>query len=320
VSEDTIPLEPGILHGTSTQTIKKLLAGGYLTVNSVAYATPKEIVENTAIAGVDTAEKAIAAARDVLDAGFITAEELYVKLEHEKLLHTGCNALDGILGGGITPGIITEFVAAFKGGKTQICKTLAVMCTRPVEEGGWGGDVVYIDTENTFVPRRIKQIAETRGYDGDEVLRRIHAAKPATSAHMLALVNKLNEFIPEHNVKLVIVDSLIAQFRNEYRGRGNLAERQGLIAGLLGKLLRVARAYNVAVVITNQMQARPDAMFTNPDKPTGGHIVGHASTIRVVLRLAKGNSRVAKILDSSYLPEEACRFLITEAGVVDEQV
>lgn len=44
----------------------------------------------------------------------------------------------------------------------QACLTLAVMATLPEDWGGLGGGVVYIDTESTFSPSRLVEIARCR--------------------------------------------------------------------------------------------------------------------------------------------------------------
>ena len=71
------------------------------------------------------------------------------------------------------------------------------------------------------------------------------------------------------------------------------------------------------MVLTNQVQATPDTMYGDPNKPTGGHVMAHACTHRVFLRKGKQNTRLARVIDSPYLPEERIRFAITEAGIID---
>ena len=100
-------------------------------------------------------------------------------------------------------------------------------------------------------------------------------------------------------------------------GRGTLADRQGHLGVILSMLLRVAQAYDVAVVMTNQQISNPDAMFGNPNKPAGGNIVGHAGTQRIYLRKGRKNARIASIIDSPKLPPQECQFAITEKGVED---
>ena len=99
-------------------------------------------------------------------------------------------------------------------------------CTLPVSEGGLDGDIFYIDTEDTFRPERITQMARGLGLDPDAVLSRIHVARAYNSAHQILLVDEIKRLSRGMNVKLIIVDSLTSHFRAEYVGRGMLAQRQ----------------------------------------------------------------------------------------------
>jgi meiotic recombination protein DMC1 len=55
-------------------------------------------------------------------------------------------------------------------------------------------------------------------------------------------------------------------------------------------------------------------------QPIGGHVLAHASTVRVYLKKGRGEQRIAKIYDSPDMPEAECTFQITNGGVanVDE--
>jgi DNA repair protein RadA len=173
-----------------------------------------------------------------------------------------------------------------------------------------------IDTEGTFLPERIKQIAEARGLDSNQILQNVLVARAYNSEHQTILIKNLPQIVQEHNVKLVIVDSMIGHFRGEFIGRGTLSDRQQKIGSCLAALLRVAEAFSLAVVLTNQVQAKPDTSYGDPNKPTGGHVMAHACTHRVYLRKGKENTRIATIIDSPYLPEEKARFGVDAAGVV----
>jgi len=153
--------------------------------------------------------------------------------------------------------------------------------------------------------------------DPVKVLDNTLIAEAYTAEHLMILIGKLHTLIQERNVKLVIVDSAMSHFRSEYIGRGTLSDRQGKLGSALAALSRVAQANNVAVVYTNQCITTPDASYSNPHKPTGGNVMGHAGTVRVWLFKAKQNQRLANILDSSYLKDEKIRFMITDKGVVD---
>jgi DNA repair protein RadA len=304
-------LEPGILKGVASTTVNKLLKAGYTTIKAVAMTPAREIADLAGM-GSDTAVKVCRLARMHVDPGFVPALEVLEMRQHMVKCTTGSSELDRILGGAIT-----ELIGEFGSGKTQICFTLAVTAQQPVEEGGYAGNVCAIDTEGTFMPERIMQIAEERGLDYTKVLEGILIARAYNSEHQIILINSLPELVEKSGIKLIIMDSMIGHFRGEYIGRGTLAERQQKLGSCLSKLLRVAEAFNVAVVLTNQVLSTPDTMYGDPNKPTGGHVMAHACTHRVFLRKGRKNTRLARVIDSPSLPEEKIRFAITAAGIVD---
>jgi len=204
-------------------------------------------------------------------------------------------------------------------GKTQICLTLCVMAQLPLENGGLNGNVVYIDTEGTFMPERIFQIANALGLDPHKTLGNIFLARAYNSSHQCLLTDHLFKFCPENDIKLVVVDSMIGHFRGEYIGRENLSERQQTLNSQLHKLLRLTEAFNLPVIVTNQVIANPAQFFGDPNKPAGGHVMAHACTHRVYLRRGSKGTRIAKVIDSPYLPENKTRFKITEKGIEDVQ-
>ncbi len=67
---------------------------------------------------------------------------------------------------------------------------------------------------------------------------------------------------------------------------------------------QISEEFNVAVLITNHVMSDPSggAMFvSDPKKPVGGHVMAHASTIRLSLRKGKGEQRLMKVVDAPNL-------------------
>jgi DNA repair protein RadA len=199
---------------------------------------------------------------------------------------------------------------------SQICHTLCVMTQMPKGQGGLDSGAIYIDTEGTFRPERIVEIAEARKLDPEEVLKRITVARAYNSAHQELIVKDLGKVIEPNKAKLVILDSAVAHYRAEFLGRGTLAERQQRLNRFMHQLLRTAEIYNIAVVVTNQVQAAPDSFFGDPTRPTGGNVVAHTSTYRIYLRKAAKN-RIARMVDSPYHPERDAVFVLNEKGIDD---
>jgi DNA repair protein RadA len=306
------------LDGVGPAMTSKLQSAGLTTVEAIAVTPPREIAKKTGI-GFNTVLNIVAAARKSACVDFITAEELWKKRQNMLKCSTGSKNLDELLGGGIETQAMTEFIGEYGVGKTQICLMLCVMAQLPLEKGGLDGNVVYIDTEGTFMPERIFEIANALELDPHKTLENIFLARAYNSSHQCLLTDHLFKFCPENDVKLIIVDSMIGHFRGEYVGRENLSERQQTLNSQLHKLLRLTEAFNLPVIVTNQVQANPAQFFGDPNKPAGGHVMAHACTHRVYLRKGSKGTRLAKVIDSPYLPENSTRFKITEKGIEDVQ-
>jgi len=305
------------LPGVGPATAEKLVEAGFTDLMSIAVSSPQTLAEMADI-GVNTAVKIIAAARKQADIGnFETGDVLMEKRKLVGKVRTGSEALDELMGGGFETQAIIELFGEFGSGKTQLGHQMAVNVTKPVEDGGLGATTIYIDTENTFRPERIIQMANGQGLDGEDVLSRIRVARAFNSHHQMLLAEKAQEIAKEHNVRCLVVDSLTAHFRAEYVGRGALADRQQKLNKHMHDLQRFSDLNNALVVVTNQVQAKPDAFFGDPTRPIGGHIVGHAATFRVYLRKSKGQKRIARLIDSPNLPEGEAVFSIVEEGVID---
>jgi len=98
-------------------------------------------------------------------------------------------------------------------------------------------------------------------------------------------------FAEDKDFRLLIVDSIMALFRVDFSGRGELSERQQKLAQMLSKLTKLTEEFNIAVLITNQVQSDPGATMTfvagGALKPIGGHILSHSSATRMFLRKGK---------------------------------
>ncbi len=201
---------------------------------------------------------------------------------------------------------------------TALAHQLAVNVQLPKEQGGADGVAVWIDTEQTFRPERIKQIAEAQGMDVQKVLENIKVARAFNSDHQVLLAEKVADLIKDGMpVKILIVDSLMGHFRSDFAGRGQLADRQQKLNKHIHALLRLATTYNIAVYITNQVMSKPDTFFGDPTEAIGGNVLAHGMTTRVYLRKGKKGTRVAKMVDSPFIPESECVFVIADKGIRD---
>ncbi len=296
----------------------KLRDAGYDSLMSLAVSMPVELAEIAGI-GEGTAMKVIAAARDALDMGFETGDRVLERRKQIGKITTGSKELDNLIGGGIETQAITEAFGKFGSGKSQLAFQLSINAQLPVEQGGLGGGVMFVDSENTFRPERISQMAAARGLDPDAVLKNIFVARSQNSDHQMLLVDKAGDIVKEKNIKLIIVDSLTSAFRSDYIGRGMLADRQQKLNKHLHMLQKLADMYNLAIYVTNQVMDRPDILFGDPTAPVGGNVLAHQSTYRLYFRRSKEDRRVAKMVDSPNMPDGECVFRVTEAGIEDAE-
>jgi DNA repair protein RadA len=310
------------LPGVGPAIAEKLREAGFNSLEAIAVASPAELVAAAEI-GEATSAKIINAAREAAEiGGFETGDTILGRRLEIGKLTTGSTSFDDLLGGGLETQALTEFYGEFGSGKTQIAHQLAVNVQLPPENGGLNGSVIIIDTENTFRPERIKDMAEGASLDPDEILKNIHVARAYNSNHQILLVDKAQRLAEElieteKPVRLLIVDSATAHFRSEYVGRGTLADRQQKINKHLHDALRFGDLNNAVVMITNQVQVRPDAFFGDPTRPVGGHVVGHTATFRLYLRKSKGEKRIARLVDSPNLPEAEAVFTVSKVGIRD---
>jgi len=309
--------------GINMADLKKLKAAGICTIRGLNMITKKKLcqIKGLSEAKVDKIKEAVDKVLCV-EGPFKTALQYSVDRKNVFRVATGSDELNKLIGGGMESMAITEAFGEFRTGKTQLSHTLCVTTQMPGANGYPGGKVLFIDTENTFRPDRLRPIADRFNLDQEAVLDNVLFVRAYNSEHQMKVLDMVAaKFNEEPGVfKLLIVDSIMALFRVDYSGRGELADRQQHLAQMMSRLQKVAEEYNVAVFITNQMTADPGAAMSfqaDPKKPIGGHILAHASTTRLMLRKGRGETRIAKIYDSPDLPESEATFAITPGGIAD---
>lgn len=305
-------------HGIAAADIKKLKDGGVYTVEGLMFTIKKDLLK---IKGISDSklDKVLEAASKLVYTGFESATEIHMKRGSLISVSSGSAELDKLLEGGFESGSITEIYGEFRTGKTQLCHTLCVTCQLPITQGGGEGKALFIDSEGTFRPERLLQVAERFGLNGQEVLDNVAYARAHNSDHQAKLLCEAAAMMHEQRFAIIIVDSATALYRTDYCGRGELSARQIHLGRFLRSLQQLADEYRVAVVITNQVVAKVDgaSMFGPQIQPIGGNIIAHASTTRLALRKGRGEERICKVVCSPCLAENEARFTIAQEGVVD---
>ena len=305
-------------YGIAGKYIKPLMEAGFFTVESIAYAPKKAVLATKGISDI-MGEKIMAECAKLVPMGFSRATDFQESRKEIVRMTTGCKEFDKMLGGGIETGSITELFGEFRTGKTQLCHTLCISAQLPMAQGGGEGMALYVDTEGTFRPERLKEIATRYGLDPEDVLDNVAVARAHNTDHQQQLLLQASAMMSENRFALIIVDSATALYRTDYQGRNELAARQVHLAKFLRTLQNMAEEYGCAVVVTNQVVANVDGGMYAADskKPIGGHIMAHASTTRLSFRKGKGEQRIVKVYDSPCLAEAEATFGIYKDGVCD---
>ncbi len=304
------------LPGIGETTAAKLRSQNIDTLEKIAVMTPHELSEISGIS-VEKAKDAVQAAKDSTTINFETGEAFYEKRKEIGKISTGSKELNNMIGGGVETNGITEAYGKFSSGKTQLGFMLAVNVQLPASKGGLDGNVLFIDTEGTFRPERIKQICDAQDIDAKKTLENIIYVRAKTTEEQILTLERADKIIQEKNIKLIIIDSLTSLFRSEFIGRGALGERQQKLNHHVHRLQILADKYQLAAFITNQVMDNPGILFGDPTTPIGGNVLAHAATTRLYMRKSKEERRIVKLVDSPYMPEGECVIKITDGGIKD---
>ena len=318
---EEIPSSLTDLDGLGAVTEKKLKGFGVTSLIDLCIRGAREIVEITGVAKAKADQWVFQAHNILEDSGAIrntTMNVLDLMDYHDgyEKVSTKCKAVDDLIDGGVNPEAVYEVYGEFGSGKTQFCNTLTAEAIKD------NHNVVWIDCEDTFKPKRIAEILMERGYavdidDAKKFISNITYFYTPTTEQLMGTVNDLSKILTEKKPKLVILDGSIGQFREEYLGRGTLAERQNQIARLMTHIKNISFYFRCSVIFTNQVQSDPSIMFGDPVKPIGGNIVGHASTYRLYFKKS-GRKRIARMVDSPEHPIADAEFALTSKGIEDK--
>ena len=215
-----------ILNDIGPATKSSLKEAGFKSIKDLVIRGPIDIAEATGIA-VEKCTFLCNRARELLedigvfDKPFITANQLYEKRKSEYRITTGSENLDELLGGGIETRAITELYGEFGTGKSQICHTLC-LTVQETEDKHNICRALYVDTENTFRPERIASIASARKINPNHALENVIVAKAYNSSHQEVIIQESSNIINLHNIKIIIVNSILSHYILEFISRSFL--------------------------------------------------------------------------------------------------
>ncbi len=219
-------------------------------------------------------------------------------------ISTGCPPVDELLGGGFERGTVTQLYGPPAAGKTNLALSGAV------EAAAAGGTAVYIDTEGVSVDR-FEQLLTARTDDIDAVAGRIIIEDVLDFDEQAEAVRDAEEFADRAD--LIVLDSATGFYRLQRGEDTSEGDALRAVTRQVTHLLSLARKYNLAVVLTNQVFADPDSDRT---RPLGGNTLEHwTGAVLRIDRFRGGNRRATLEKHRSKPAGDSVQFRITEQGL-----
>ena len=217
------------------------------------------------------------------------------------------SSLDDLLDGGFEKGCITQIFGSPSSGKSNVALMLTVNVAKA------GRKVIYIDTEGGISIDRIKQIS---GPHFSNVANNIMVFEPTDFLQQTENLRSIDVWLRKHHeeVDLIVLDSAVALYRVDDMKSYKLSKELRKQIQLLSNL---ARRYDIAVIITNQIYNSFDDEGNSEVKAVGGDIIAYIS--KVIIRLERGSEidqRIATLMRHRSLPEgRQVTFSITSNGI-----
>ena len=218
------------------------------------------------------------------------------------------SSLDDLLDGGFEKGTVTQIYGSPSSGKSNVTLTLAVNVAKNNRKA------IYIDTEGGISIDRIKQIS---GPYFSNVANNIIVFEPTDFLEQTETLRSIDVWLRKHHeeIDLIVLDSAVALYRVDDMKSYKLSKE---LRKQIQLLSNVARKYDIAVVVTNQIYAAFDDDEENDVRPVGGDILEYIS--KVIIKLERGdetNKRVATLKRHRSIPEGLqVTFSITSDGIV----
>lgn len=217
------------------------------------------------------------------------------------------SSIDKLLDGGFEKGTITQIFGPPSSGKSNIALTLAVNVAKTNKKA------IFIDTEGGMSVERIKQIA---GDDFSNVANNIMVFEPTSFQEQNDNINAIELWLRSNHedVDLLILDSAVALYRVDDMKSSKLNRELGKQMGVLSK---IARSYDIAVLVTNQVYTAFDDEGNSDIKAVGGMVLQYWSKITIQLEKAdETNQRIATLKRHRSIPEgRQSVFRITLRGI-----
>jgi len=214
-----------------------------------------------------------------------------------------CNSIDALIGGGFPTGVVSHVYGEPGSGKTSLCIQLATSVIKSEKR------VIFI-ASGPFPGERFAQIVAT---DTARISQKLLVFEVKSFDQQRVTLRNIRR-IAKENVGLIIFDAVTTYYRLEQAKDTEMRSRHALTNQVL-LLLGLAKKYDLAVTLTNQVYVDTDTKLV---LPVAAYLLDNVSAI--VLQFVKTHSgrRCAILKKHSTMPlETSAYFKITGHGLSD---
>jgi len=211
-------------------------------------------------------------------------------------------------------------------GKTQICLSLCVQaykyfikqekCTKNQDFNF----TYFLDSENTFRPERIKEIATAKSLDYREVLKSIKVSKIMSNSALLLKLKEIENQLTFGKNYLLIIDSINNFYRSEQGNKdSSFYNLKTAFLKILEKIDTLTKKFNLILIATAQVFPNfiEDAIIN--EIPVGNQFLNHFFSEYLYLSY-KEEKNYVHLVNSELLPERKVIFKITSNGIADYKI
>jgi len=223
--------------------------------------------------------------------------------------------VNNVIGGGFQSKKAYIVFGANKTGKTQLCHQLSVLSFRKFKK------LIYLDTENTFRPERIRELAVSNNLDGEKALKNILVSKIMSNTAFLLKLNEVEEIIEKYNYRILIVDSINNYYRFE-RGDKEISffKARTSFLKILEKVNELTQKYNLITILTAQVAPNFNEHAIIKEIPVGMQYLNHFFSEFLYLSYKEKDMSYIHLLNSHFLPEKKILYKITKNGLQDYKI
>jgi len=211
-------------------------------------------------------------------------------------------------------------------GKTQICLSLCVQAYKyfiKQEKSTKNQDfnfTYFLDSENTFRPERIKEIATAKSLDYQEVLKSIKVSKIMSNSALLLKLKEIENQLTFGKNYLLIIDSINNFYRSEQGNKdSSFYNLKTAFLKILEKIDTLTKKFNLILIATAQVFPNfiEDAIIN--EIPVGNQFLNHFFSEYLYLSY-KEEKNYVHLVNSELLPERKVIFKITSNGIADYKI